>query len=624
VKIETEAQTGEHEAWEALATDAGGLPTEDVPWSLAASAVFPGEERFLLVDGEQGCEAAAPLVRRAGVLELSGARELGEPADFLARSPEALEKLCHQVISSRRALLLHRVREGSPTLAALREAGGSRVHLSTRPSEGYPTIELDERWRECGGGLSSSRRSALRRSRRKAERQGEVEPRLLHPGPDEVEELLDRAFAIEARSWKGEEGTALTQVPAMESFFRRYAAELARRGTLRLDFLEIGGHPVAMQLGAEWNNRHWLFKIGYDAGYRACSPGQILLAESVAAAAQNGLESYELLGSRDAWTDAWTELVHPCVKILVLPLSGRGLIAVGSIGAGEARRGLERRVRAGKRRTVDRAKQRYVAGPELADALEAERRYARLGYPTSVGFWNGRGDGPEKVAGEALASAAALEPGGEVSIKPAEMGGMGPALEDLVEACSERGLRLHFDALRADTAELTRDKAIELAARLPGRIGCTLPGRWSRSLADAELLRSHDLCVRVVKGEVADADAPEAEPEAGFLALVETLSSGSCHVEVATQDATLTKRALGLLAERGTSCEHQVLHGASSSAAVRVARRLEVEVRVYIPYGTGRLPYDRAALGRRPRTMLSLGRDLLPLGTRQPLLRRWR
>ena len=124
--------------------------------------------------------------------------------------------------------------------------------------------------------------------------------------------------------------------------------------------------------------------------------------------------------------------------------------------------------------------------------------------------------------------------------------------------------------------------------------------------------------MRIVKGEVEDPAVEEADLSAGFLAVAAALAGGSCHVEVATQDAAVARAALTGLTGAGTSCELQVLHGMRSRAAVTVARELGIPVRVYIPYGNSRLPYTREDIQGDPRLLTVLARDLLPLSPRRP------
>ena len=54
-----------------------------------------------------------------------------------------------------------------------------------------------------------------------------------------------------------------------------------------------------------------------------------------------------------------------------------------------------------------------------------------------------------------------------------------------------------------------------------------------------------------------------------------------------------------------------------SADAIGVARALGVAVRVYVPYGCGRLPYRRAQLQRNPALALRIAADLLPLEPRR-------
>jgi CelD/BcsL family acetyltransferase involved in cellulose biosynthesis len=601
--------------WEELHRTAGTLPTQSAAWNEAALSAFGGESR-LLACGEGRIEALAPLVRHGSTLELSGGREVSEPGDLLYASERALGELAEAIGELRRPLLLRRVPARSATVPVLREALGRRARFQVEEAEGHPAIALEERWQEPGGGLSSSRRSSLRRARRKAEKMGEVEAELLSPVPSEVDGLLDLAFAVEARSWKRKTGTAVALVPAMEAFYRDFGKRIAAKGMLRLDLLRVGGEPVAMQLGMVWRERHWLFKIGYDEAFSPASPGQILLGESVAAAARAGLESYELLGSRDSWTDVWTKEVNECVKVLALPLSPRSALALAAIGRRGVRRRREALVRDGREKAWRAAVSRYVAGEELESALREEERYASAGYLTTVGFWNTASTPRTVVAEQATATAEALREGSEVSLKLPSMGGDGPPLEELLATCMEHGLTLHLDALRPDSAASIQAAALRLTEQFPGAVGCTLASRWARSAADAQALAAKPVRVRIVKGEFEDS-AGEVESRAGYAGLARALSGRADLVEVATQDAPLARVALEALLADGTPCELQVLHGMRAAKAVAVARELGVPIRVYIPYGTGRLPYTRAQLRRNPVLLFRLATDLLPLPPRR-------
>jgi len=196
------------------------------------------------------------------------------------------------------------------------------------PQASCPFILLDPSWREPESHLNSGRRSDLRRARRKAEQLGTVDSRVLTPRPSELASLLDEAFAVEASGWKGAASSALCCDPRRASFFRRYAAAAARFGMLRILFLRIGGDLAAMQIAVETRRKLWLLKVGYREQLAKCSPGMLLMRDSIAYAADAGLEGFEFLGRAEAWTDVWTDQLREHVSLRVYPWRLGGLMAL--------------------------------------------------------------------------------------------------------------------------------------------------------------------------------------------------------------------------------------------------------------------------------------------------------
>lgn len=610
-ELDDRAVAAHADRWAALARDHAALPSQDVPWALAAAEAFGGTS-LITVGGPDGLGGIAAVTRHGRRLELLGASELFEPGDLLARSDDALASLAEQLVAQRTPIVLRRLPPTSPTITALREAIGRHGAVRLQEGAGHPVIELDDRWTEPGGGLSSSRRSALRRARRKAERMGPVTVELLAPGPDAVDAPLDEAFDVEHRSWKGAAGTSLRQSPALARFVRRYATEAAARGMLRVELLRIDGRAVAMQIGVEWRRRIWLLKIGYDERYARVSPGQLLLAASIADAAARGLEGYQFQGEPAPWTETWTRDVQPCVTVRAYPMSVAGGLALGSdLQTVVSRRARPYAARV-RRAAVRRAASRYVAGPTLDDALAVRSRYASRDYATTVGHWGTHATPRQLVSREYRAAAERLPAGTRLSIKLPALRGDVDVLDALLARCAERQLELHFDALGPESADAAFREAARLAAAAPGTVGCTLPGRWERSVADVAFGVEHRLRCRVVKGEWEDPDAPDRDMVEGFLSVVAGLAGRAPFVAVATHDAALARTALERLVATGTACELELLHGMNGRAALRVAQRLGVPVRIYVPYGEGRVPYDWSRFD--PRSVARATLDLLPTG----------
>lgn len=254
---------------------------------------------------------------------------------------------------------------------------------------------------------------------------------------------------------------------------------------------------------------------------------------------------------------------------------------------------------------------RYVAGPELADALRVVERLRRANVPTTVGYWDGAADQPRGVQQEYLASIETIWRDALDSYPSIKL----PALRDelrliepVIDLALERGVRLHFDSLEPEAANLTLATAARAASR-GAMISCTIPGRWQRSPDDAERAAAAGIIVRVVKGQWADPNFPTIDPSIGFMAVVNRLALESKHVAIATHDAVLGEQAIARLQATGTSCEWELLYGLSTRPVLKAAARLKVPVRFYIPYGQAYLPYAMSAAARNPRLVAQILRD---------------
>ena len=325
------------DVWERLAAQAR-TPMLEHAWIRACAETFIADDELhmLAVGASPHITAVAPLVRRRAVferLELLGMNELYEPLDFLFSHQSALVPLANTLAQSGVPLVLDRLPMDSPVVGALRSAYRRRGIVICRPSVGWPWTALDTSWLQPEQHINSGRRSDLRRARRIADRMGQVTAEVLSPTPKELDPLLEEAFQVEASGWKGRKGTALASDPLRQSFYRRYAAAACEKGILCLGRLRIGGRAAAMQLAVEWGQRFWLLKIGYDEEFARCSPGTLLMLETLRYAAARGLNSYEFLGVVEPWLQVWTRQVRPCVMLRAYPASALGIAALAADAA---------------------------------------------------------------------------------------------------------------------------------------------------------------------------------------------------------------------------------------------------------------------------------------------------
>jgi CelD/BcsL family acetyltransferase involved in cellulose biosynthesis len=336
-------------SWDSLAS-AAGSPTQHFIWSRICAEAFDhaGALHMMAVGRGEHATAIAPLIKRKGFiprLESIGVCELYEPMDFVYSDVSSLAALADDLAGQGTSLLLRRLPADSPVIAAVQAAYRRRGWVYVKPVDPYPYIELDAEWMEPESHFNSGRRSDLRRAERHGSRIGQVSYEVLSPTPSETGSLLNEALQVELTSWRGSTGSALVLDSVREMFFRRYAIAASERGILRLAFMRIDGKAVGMQIAIECGERFWLLKIGHDEQYGKCSPGTLLMLQSVKYAAARHLRSYEFLGTAEPWTKTWTENLRGCVALRAYPFRPGGVAASAWDAGRAALSRLKRKVR---------------------------------------------------------------------------------------------------------------------------------------------------------------------------------------------------------------------------------------------------------------------------------------
>jgi proline dehydrogenase len=260
-----------------------------------------------------------------------------------------------------------------------------------------------------------------------------------------------------------------------------------------------------------------------------------------------------------------------------------------------------------------RASRSYVAGAELANAVQVCHRLAQQGTASTVGYWNADNDAFRFVADAYLNALTVLA--GEklntyLSIKAPALGRARELVTEVAAQAQQVNLGLHFDSLEPEVADETFSLIAE-AARECAQVGCTLPGRWQRSLRDADAVGQLCSRVRVVKGQWADPLQPDLDLRTGFLNVIDRLAGRARCVAVATHDPALACEALWRLRAAGTPCELELLYGLPQKAVLRAVKDLRVPVRIYVPYGEAWLPYRLSQVRKNPRILWWVLRDAL-------------
>jgi CelD/BcsL family acetyltransferase involved in cellulose biosynthesis len=191
-------------------------------------------------------------------------------------------------------LVLDRVEDGSGWVAALLGGERSPVVGTRERDDVLPSVRLAGLgWDEYLATRSRNLRAQLGRKLRRLERAGEVRFRMTAQ-PEELAADLATFFRLHDHRRARLGGSTLAGEQARE-LHRRFASAALARGWLRLWFLELDGEPIAAWYGFRVGGRYAYYSAGFDPSWSAHSVGLLLLAHTIRAATDEGVDEYDLL-----------------------------------------------------------------------------------------------------------------------------------------------------------------------------------------------------------------------------------------------------------------------------------------------------------------------------------------
>lgn len=313
--------------WDDLADREGAPPFLRPGWFEAWLAAFGrGSLEVFVVRRGDRMAAVLPMARRAGALM---ALANWHTPLFGALAEPGAEACLAEALLARRArfLKLAFVDPEAPFIAACREQAADMGRpVVARTIERSPYLRIEGGWDDFQQSrLSADRRRTLRNRRRRLMGQGALALEV-NDGRADLGRRLEEGFEVEARSWKGDAGTAIGSRPETRRFYSDLAHWAAGRGSLRLAFLRVEGRPVAFEFAIEDGRVHYMLKGGYDRAHARAAPGTLLRVEMLARAFARGLERYEFLGQEEPWKREWTDTSHERAVVQVFGGGGMGRI----------------------------------------------------------------------------------------------------------------------------------------------------------------------------------------------------------------------------------------------------------------------------------------------------------
>ncbi len=241
--------------------------------------------------------------------------------------PYAAEQILDSLLTGADYLRFIRMRRSDPAARELSRAALSRG-LATRLLDysGDVTIELgrsfDDLVRDWSPGTAKEARRRLRQRAKQpdlvVERAGDSET---------VDRVIDECFALEARTWKGEGGTAMQDDRDVHRFYRELARTLARRGELALYLLRRGDRVVAFDYAVRGARRIDSLKVAFDPEESRLSPGNLLTLEMLKRESDERVVSTVHLGRPAPYKARFMTSMEPLMSLRIFGASARSRAA---------------------------------------------------------------------------------------------------------------------------------------------------------------------------------------------------------------------------------------------------------------------------------------------------------
>jgi CelD/BcsL family acetyltransferase involved in cellulose biosynthesis len=217
---------------------------------------------------------------------------------------------------------LRRLRCGDPAADELATAFGA--HLASdgwtvvrEREEVCPTLDLAPGLEFEGylGTLGKKERHEVRRKIRRAEATGEVR---LDRSTDPIGDL-DEFMDLHQRKW-GANGLFPPTAGGAQSqaFVLGLFQHCGPDGQIVLQFLTVGGRPIAAGVWFDDGETLFFYNAGVDPGARDLSPGVLLVARSIEMALQAGRSRFDFLRGDEPYKYGWGATDVPIQRLLVV------------------------------------------------------------------------------------------------------------------------------------------------------------------------------------------------------------------------------------------------------------------------------------------------------------------
>ena len=205
-----------------------------------------------------------------------------------------------------------------------------------------PVLDLSPGWDAVYRAKTDSKKRNLhKRRRRQLSELGELEV-VRAQTPDELDAALDDAFRLHELRWAGRPDGSGFVTAAGRRFNRDALRALAEAGLARMVLLHVGGRAVAFHYFFVFENRMYVYRLGFDPELGRYSPGLVNTLDALEWAGEEGVERVEYLGGGERYKLELSDRLEPLQQGLGLARTPQGVAAVSArLGVIKARRRLK-------------------------------------------------------------------------------------------------------------------------------------------------------------------------------------------------------------------------------------------------------------------------------------------
>ncbi len=193
-----------------------------------------------------------------------------------------------------------------------------RMSVVQKPAGFEAFIPVAGKGEEYFSGLSAKFRQNLKRAFRELEKVPESRF-VFCENTRSAQENTGRFLDVENRNWKGQKSSSIKDYPSSAVTFEAAAEGLSRQDLMAFSFLESGDKTIAAHYAMRNTRTLYILKMGYDAEYIACSPGNLLMLKVIQAAFDSGEFDEVNLVSGPPELSKWNVQRRPLYHLIVFP-----------------------------------------------------------------------------------------------------------------------------------------------------------------------------------------------------------------------------------------------------------------------------------------------------------------